>query len=110
MSLNFELEMARLETRAKFPALEVVVQDGSVYVNFGWSEAVVIEPELVPAGRIWHAEVLHWDQTHGVDAEMHIDTAPRLTDLLDKVDHFLRTQAAADAATQAIIDSMPEDL
>lgn len=109
MSLNDELEMARLETRAKFPALEVVVQDGSVYVNFGWSEAVVITPEIAPLGRVWHAEALAWDRTHGVSAEQPVGSGSHLSDVLDLVDIFLQVMAERDADLERLIDSRPED-
>ena len=109
MTLNEELEMARLETASKFPALEVVVQDGSVYINFGFSIAVVLEPELMDNGRWWHAEVLEWAADHGVKDEVWIGTSQSLTDLLVLVDAWLRAYLEQEAKTQAIIDAMPTD-
>ena len=87
---------------------EVEVVDQSVYVNFGFSEALVIDPHFHPAGMVWSVCAMAWDRTHGVSAEHEVDTVgerrlPRV------VQDFLAEQARREAELEAILASIPEE-
>lgn len=109
MTPSNELLMACLETKEKFPALEVEVADGSVYINFDFNAAVVIEPQLEPSGRWWYGEMLEWAPDHGVKKEEQIGTCSDLALLLDLVEFWLREREEEQRKLNELLDSRPDD-
>jgi len=107
-TLNEQLDrVAALMKRAT--RHEVEVADGSVYVNYDFSAAVVITPQLEPAGQRYYVEALHWDRTHGVDSEHEIG-AFTLAELPASVNDFLERVAEEERKLEAILAQIPEDL
>lgn len=81
--------------------------DGAVYVNFGYAEALVIEPEITEHGKTWNVSAMAWDQTHGVSADLEVGSWPE-DDLAEYVRLWLNEQDAAMARLE-IMATIPDE-
>lgn len=82
--------------------------DHSIYVNFGPSEALVLETTITPAGQMWSIEAYAWDRTHGVSAHKELGWCLEAY-VAGVVRIFLEAEDARVAALEALLASAPED-
>lgn len=88
---------------------DVQVVDQSVYVNFGYYEALVIDVRLTQYGKTYGVEAFTWDQSGGVSDEMFVAEV-RMEQLPAVVKSFLDDRAEDDCKLEEALAEMPEDL
>lgn len=85
--------------------VEVLHEDTSVYVNFGYHEALIVMP--ADHGQ-WTLTAMAWDRTGGVSAELELG-AVREEYLVPVARAFLEEQAREEAALeQALSEAFGE--
>lgn len=107
-TLNEDLERIAATLR-KTTGQEVEIVDKSVYVNFGHHlEAIVVDPVFDQFGKHWHAEVLRWDQSGGVESEMYLGSV-REAYLPGLLNTFLEEQKRQDDELEKMLEQRPEE-
>lgn len=87
--------------------IEHRVEEDEIYVNYDFSEAVVIEHNLDQRG-VFVLTAMAWDRTGGVSAEHEIaNTVAALVPLMVK--RFLAQQEEQERKLDALLASRPEE-
>lgn len=108
-TLTGDLELALKWAQATYPSTPSEIVGGSVYVNYGYREAVIIDVYYTEGGKTWVAGATAWDRTGGVCADGDIAEG-NLGVVLDRVAVFLMREAIQQDKLERLLDERPEDL
>lgn len=91
---------------AALPTVEVERVADAAYVNYDFDTALVVEPSEREG--FYLVVGMHWDRTHGVDAE-HYFGEYRLRAMVRKVKRFVAEEERKARELDALLASMPEE-
>jgi hypothetical protein len=108
-TLNDDLHLALSWAQTTYPSTPSEVVNDSVYINYDYATAVVVDVEYTTAGKVWNAEALAWDRTGGVSDE-HFIAMGGLPHVLREIAQFLMQEATKQDELEAVLSQRPEDM
>jgi hypothetical protein len=94
---------ATLDAHLGSPA---VIHHGQIHVDTGWREALVIEPVINEAGKVWVVTACAWDASNGLTDELEVGVESEAT-LAEFCRTWLNEQREQDALLEALLEGRP---
>ena len=107
-TLHDDLHLVLSWAQTTYPGIPSEVVDTSVYMNYEFATAVVIDVDFQETGKVWSATAMSWDRTGGVSAEQELG-AGDLPGVLRRVDQFIHEQLEQQAKLEAMLNETPWD-
>lgn len=109
-TLTDDLNLALRWAQVTYPSTPVEIVNDMVYVNYAFRSAVVIDVHYDDErGKLWNADVCHWDASGGIDEDLFIADGT-LGLVLDRVALFLMQESVKTEKLERLLDQRPEDM